>query len=229
MPWMLPAAIIGSSLFGASKQASAASQATQASSDAAAANTALQKQIYEESVARQKPFLDIGTEYTNKLAAMLRGGPEAQQSFLTMDPGYGFRLSEGQKALERSAAARGGLLSGAAGKALTRYGQDFASNEFQNAFNRYGTLASLGPSAAGVTNTLGQTYATNVGNIGMQNAINAGNAALARGSAYQNTIGGLINYLGRSTAPAYQYGMPYNQGGGYVYGPGAGDVGPQQP
>jgi hypothetical protein len=55
---------------------------------------------------------------------------------LQADPGYGFRLSEGLKALERSAAARGGLLSGGTGKALTRYGQDMASQEFGNAFNR---------------------------------------------------------------------------------------------
>jgi hypothetical protein len=55
---------------------------------------------------------------------------------LQVDPGYGFRLSEGLKALERSAAARGGLLSGGTGKALTRYGQEMASQEFGNAFNR---------------------------------------------------------------------------------------------
>jgi hypothetical protein len=58
------------------------------------------------------------------------------------DPGYGFRLSEGLKALERSAAARGGLLSGGTGKALTRFGQEMASQEFGNAygraFNEYG-------------------------------------------------------------------------------------------
>jgi hypothetical protein len=55
---------------------------------------------------------------------------------LQTDPGYGFRLSEGLKALERSAAARGGLLSGGTGKALTRYGQEMGSQEFGNAFNR---------------------------------------------------------------------------------------------
>jgi hypothetical protein len=52
------------------------------------------------------------------------------------DPGYGFRLSEGQKALDRSAAARGGLISGGALKAATRFGQDMGSQEYQNAYNR---------------------------------------------------------------------------------------------
>jgi hypothetical protein len=55
---------------------------------------------------------------------------------LAQDPGYQFRLSEGQKALEHSASARGGALGGRAGKELARYGQDYASNEYGNAYNR---------------------------------------------------------------------------------------------
>ena len=59
------------------------------------------------------------------------------------DPGYAFRLSEGQRGLDRQAAARGGLISGSALKAASRYGQDMASQEYGNAFNRaltqYGT------------------------------------------------------------------------------------------
>ena len=53
------------------------------------------------------------------------------------DPGYAFRLSEGMKALDRTAASRGGLLSGATLKGAQRYGSDLASQEYQNAFNRY--------------------------------------------------------------------------------------------
>lgn len=53
------------------------------------------------------------------------------------DPGYGFRLKEGLKAVDSQAAARGGLISGGALKASQRYGQDMASQEYQNAFNRY--------------------------------------------------------------------------------------------
>lgn len=53
------------------------------------------------------------------------------------DPGYAFRMSEGMKALERSAAARGGLLSGSTLKGTQRFGQDLASQEYANAFNRF--------------------------------------------------------------------------------------------
>ena len=52
------------------------------------------------------------------------------------DPGYQFRFNEGMKALERSAAAHGNLQSGATLKALTRYSQDYASNEFGKAYDR---------------------------------------------------------------------------------------------
>ena len=53
------------------------------------------------------------------------------------DPGYAFRMAEGQKALERSTAASRGLQSGAALKAATRYGQEMGSQEYNNAFNRF--------------------------------------------------------------------------------------------
>jgi hypothetical protein len=60
-----------------------------------------------------------------------------QTSDFQQDPGYAFRLAEGQKALDRSAAARGGLISGAALKAATGYGQQMGSQEYQNAYNRF--------------------------------------------------------------------------------------------
>jgi len=86
-------------------------------------------------------------QYTGQQPTFEYGGQQPEAFKFTAenfqaDPGYGFRLSEGLKALERSAAARGGLLSGGTGKALTRFGQDMASQEFQNAygraFNEYG-------------------------------------------------------------------------------------------
>ena len=206
----IEAAIFGSGLLGAAAsrsagkaQASATQQAADLQAQAAREAQALQERIYEESVARQKPFLETGTEFFNRLAALQRGGPEAAQNFLQMDPGYQFRLSEGLKALDRQAAARGGLISGAALKAAQRYGQDVASQEFGNAYNRLASMANVGPQAAGVMSNLGQTYATNVGNLGLGAAQAAGQglmgAAQARGSSYiggANALtGGLGSYL----------------------------------
>ena len=116
------------------------------------------------------------------------------------DPGYAFRLAEGQKALERTAAARGGLLSGGALKAAQRYGQEAGSQEYMNAFNRYQTsrtnqlnpLLSLSEKGQLSANTLGSAagqYGTNVGNLMMGTGETQANALLsgarARGSAYQ--------------------------------------------
>jgi hypothetical protein len=118
------------------------------------------------------------------------------------DPGYQFRLEEGMKGLERSAAARGGLLSGGTLKGIQRYGQDMASQEYQNAFNRYqaeraGTLNPF-QSLAGV----GQSTSNALGTMGMNYANQAGEAyqgaANARASGYvgqANAIGGTIGNL----------------------------------
>lgn len=123
------------------------------------------------------------------------------------DPGYAFRVSEGQKALERSAAARGGLYSGRAAKDLTRFGQDQGSQEYQNAFNRYqsnqnnqfnrlASIAGVGQTANNALSTAGTNYANSVGNIGMTNAANQGNAALASGNARASGYMGIASALG---------------------------------
>lgn len=127
------------------------------------------------------------------------------------DPGYAFRLSEGQKAIDRSAAARGGLQSGAALKAAARYGQDLGSQEYQNAFNRYQvnranklqplqSLAGMGQSSAntltGAAGGLGQGLA--------QSYTDAGNASASGYIGGSNAIaGGLGSYLN------YQQGQNY--------------------
>ena len=103
------------------------------------------------------------------------GGVEGGYSFMT-DPGYEFRRGEGQRAIERSAAARGGLLSGGTGRALTRYGQEYASNEYQNVFERIGRIAGLGAGAAGQAGG----YAMSAGQ-GMGRAASEGAGATAYG------------------------------------------------
>jgi hypothetical protein len=121
------------------------------------------------------------------------------------DPGYAFRLAEGQKALDRQAAARGGLISGGALKAAQRYGQEMGSQEFQNAFNRYQTnranqlqpLQSLMGAGQTATNTMGAAaanYGTNAGNL-----MTSGGAARASGyiggaNALSSGLGTYMNY-----------------------------------
>jgi hypothetical protein len=130
------------------------------------------------------------------------------------DPGYSFRMSEGMKGLERSAAARGGLLSGATLKGVQRFGQDLASQEYQNAFNRYqaNRAAQLNPlqSLAGV----GQTTSQQLGAAGTQMAGNVGNlmtgGAAARASGYVGGANALTGALSGATN-MYMQGQMMNR------------------
>jgi hypothetical protein len=125
------------------------------------------------------------------------------------DPGYAFRLSEGQKALDRQAAARGGLISGGALKAAERYGQDMGSQEYTNAFNRYQTnrsnqlqplqsLAGVGQTAANTLSNAAGNYGTNMSNLAIQSGATQGAAALAGGNiraSQYGTAGSALNTL----------------------------------
>jgi hypothetical protein len=60
--------------------------------------------------------------------------PSAQE--VLTDPGYMFRLQTGTDAMEKSAAARGVLRTGGTLKDLIQYGQNFATQEYQNVYDR---------------------------------------------------------------------------------------------
>ena len=207
MPWMIAAAVVGSSLIGSSASKSAAS--TQANAANRAAD--LQMQQFERQVELQEPWRQAGITALNKLIPLsTEYTPFGMQQF-QQDPGYAFRMQEGMKALERSAAARGGLLSGGMLKGAQRYGQDLASQEYMNAFNRYQAErnAQLNPlqSLAGVgqtaTNQLGQAGQMMAGNVGQA----LGAAAQARASGYIGGANALSQGLG--TYLNYQQGQNY--------------------
>ena len=204
MVWnvIIPAAatLIGASMAsrGAQSAADTGAAATQQASD-------VQRQMFERQVELQRPFREAGEQALNKLIPASDYKQFGMQQFQA-DPGYAFRLSEGQKALERSAAARGGLMSGGALKAAQQYGQEMGSQEYMNAFNRYQTeqqsrlnplqtLAGVGQTSANQLGTAGQQYGTNIGNLGMGQAQLAGQAAISRASSYGNALNQL-GYLG---------------------------------
>jgi hypothetical protein len=218
MSWMTPTAIVGSSLLGAftankagQMQSDAAERAAEIQADASRYAANLQQQQYQENVQRQQPFYDAGRTALNQLIPLATNYKDFGMEQFQADPGYGFRLSEGQKALERSAAARGGLISGGAMKAATRYGQDMGSQEYTNAFNRYQqeraarlgplqSLAGVGQTTAAGLGSAGQTMASNVGNYGMAgaNATAGGmtDSAAARASGYVGATNALTSALG---------------------------------
>jgi hypothetical protein len=119
----------------------AAAELARANLEAARVQTEQADRAFAEQQQLLGPFREAGVNALARIQAGLTPGGEFNQPFTTerfqADPGYAFRFSEGQKALERQAAARGGLISGSALKAATRFGQEMGSQEFQNAFNRY--------------------------------------------------------------------------------------------
>jgi hypothetical protein len=218
MAWMTAAAIVGSTLI----SSDAARSAGNKQADAANRAAELQYKQYQENVARQKPFYEAGVNALPELVAASKYTPFGMQQF-QQDPGYAFRLKEGQQALDRSAAARGGLISGGALKAAQRYGQEMGSQEYTNAFNRYqaerqarlGPLQSLTGMSQTTANTLGaagQNMASNVGDA-------MGSAAAARASGYvgqanalTSGLGTYLNYSqGQNMMNAMRYGPNYGQ------------------
>ena len=212
------AAIVASSVIG-SKAASKAAGTQSAASDRAAE---LQNQQFQQNFARQKPFYDVGVNALPELVNASKYTNFGMDQFQA-DPGYAFRLGEGTKALERSAAARGGLLSGGTGKALQRFGQELGSQEYTNAFNRYQAerQARLGPLQS--LTGMGQTTAQQIGAAGQNMASNVGDAmgsaAAARASGYVGAAnaltGGLNQYLNYSQGQNYLAAL---RGGGLPTG-----------
>lgn len=202
----------------ADAQENAAQQAASASMLSANYASDLQNQQYQQTRKDLAPWRNAGTSAINQLSAGTQNGGVFMRPFTMADyqadPGYAFRLSEGIKALNNQASARGNLLSGSQLKAAQRYGQDYASNEYQNAFNRYNqnqanqfnrlsSVAGLGQSANAQTQQAGQNYANNASNIAMTNGANQANSALmvgqARASAYEGygkAASGFANALG---------------------------------
>lgn len=117
------------------------------SAAAARAGMAERRQYGQRAVEQVAPYQQVGRTALERYRDVVLGGDMSQ--FRT-SPGYQFRVAEGVKALERGAAARGGLLSGAQQKALTRYGQDVASQEYQNYLAQVGGLMQQGFGAAGM-------------------------------------------------------------------------------
>ena len=212
----ITAALVGANLISGAMGARAAKKGADAQVQATREATALQREMYEKDLELQEPFRQAGLAGQNRLLELLglggdskaKGYGSAMQPFgmeqFQAEPGYGFRLSEGMKALDRTAAARGGLLSGATLKGAQRFGQNLASEEWQNAFNRYYAqrnamlnplegLAGTGRSTSAELGAAGQQF----GQMAGENMIGAGNARasgyVGSANAWANALGGITN------------------------------------
>ena len=209
----------GSALLGAGASIYSSNQAADAQREGIAASTAAQQKAFDEQKALNAPFREGGITAQNRLLTVLGLRP-AEGSGVTVDPnspdfgkyagdfgmkdfeadpGYAFRLKEGMRGLENSAAARGLLSSGSTLKGITDYGQGMASQEYGNAYNRYQTnrknqldplTGMLGFSTAANTNT-----SNAAGALGQGLAQGAAATGNVNASAYMNTGNALTNAL----------------------------------
>ena len=180
-----------------------------------------QKALYDEQKALQLPWQEAGLQALEKYSAMPEFSFTAED--FTADPSYAFRQQEGIKALDRSAAARGRVLSGGQDRAITRYGSDLASQEFGAAYgraantygmeaNRLQNLMGVGQQATSqLSGALGQGGA-NVGNVMASTGTNLANIEQSRGGALSNLYAsqgaGLANIQqGLSSAQSSAYGQ----------------------
>jgi hypothetical protein len=237
--------LIGSSLVGAysanrasSAQQQSAGEATQAQRDIADQQTALQREQYLKQLELNEPFRQGGLTGQNMLLAQLQGPygsakfggvpgydpASAMRNFgasdFQADPGYAFRLSEGMKALDRTAASRGGLLSGATLKGAQRYGSDLASQEYQNAFNRYQANRAQQAQEYGNAFNRFQTERTNT-LAPLQSLAGVGQSAAQQAQqASQNYATGATNTLGNygNAAASNIIGAGNARASGYVGG-----------
>ncbi len=174
------AQLLGTTVQGASSllASRAQQQATQNSSNALMT-------MYNQNRADLAPWREAGVNALGRLTDLTT--PGKQFDTMQADPGYQFRLDQGQKALDNRLRAGGKFYSGTALKAGADYNQGFASNEFSNVYNRLAGIAGTGQTATTATGQFGQNAAqgvaaneTGMGNarasgyVGVGNAINSG-------------------------------------------------------
>jgi len=217
MTWVA-AAIVGGAVIGGYSANQAAKTQAKATESATAAQTAstdksieAQERMFNRQVELQEPFRRVGVNALPELVEASKYTPFRMEQF-QQDPGYAFRLKRGLEAVEKTAASRGGLLSGNQLRGVTEFGQELASQEYTNAFNRYQAErnARLNPlqSLAGMSQSSANTLTNAAGNLGANigsaysqlgqnigaNLIGAGNA---RASGYMGTANAFSNALGQ--------------------------------
>ena len=200
----------------------AASNASQDQVNAANNETALEQQEFNTIQGNEKPFIQAGQTAMGQLSQGTQAGGQFSGSFTpqdflnNQDPAYGFMQQQGNQAVERSGAAQGLDLSGGTLKGLVQYSQGLASNEYQNAYNRYMSSRNQNYSELSGIAGMGQAGASNAasqGNVAtgqMANSMSGGANAAAAGTVGQaNAFSGALSSIGNY---AGQYGIMSQMG-----------------
>lgn len=210
--WVAGAAVVGT-VGGAAISSRASKKAAQTQAASADRASQIQQENFEQTRKDLMPYKQAGDTSLSQLMGQMGSNGYFNQTYtgqdIYSDPSYQFRLQQGQDAIQSSAAAQGGLLSGATLKALQNYGQESASQEYGNAYNRFNADQTNRYNRLSNLVGVGQNAAAQVGNAGAQtaqavanNTMQGANALAAGQVASANNWSNTANNLG-SMAAAY--------------------------
>jgi hypothetical protein len=189
-------------------QGQAAKSAAQTQAIAADRAMAQEYAMYQQGREDLAPYRETGYTALKDIEQMkpfltAQFGPDQFSQYL--DPSMAFRQRLGTQATERMANVGGGAISGNTLRALTDYGQNLASTEYGNAFNRFQTergniyntlanIAGMGQSAVNTGVNVGQNFAASqTGLITGQGAAQAA-GTVGQANAYGGALGNIGNY-----------------------------------
>lgn len=249
--------VAGSVVVGSVIQSNAAKNAANTQADAAKYGADVNKQIFDIQNTQQAAGRGAGYQGLNTIRSMLPGqyaqydengnyiGQGTGTDYLThqftpedfaagIDPGYAFRLQQGQMANQRAANIGGGALSGNTLAGLQEYTQGQASQEYNTAFNRYQTqrnniyntlasIAGLGQTAQQQTNAAAKSYGENAANLASNAAASQAAGTVGQANATSNAIQGVGNQMYLANLRNNPNNQTFNQNTGWSGG-GSGQV-----
>lgn len=219
---------IAGDVLGAVIGGNAAKSAASTQAKAAAAALAEQRRQFDLVRGDQAPYREAGVEALTRLRSFQ--DPNLTAAEVMAEPGYQFGLEQGLGNIQNTAAAAGGLYSGNALKALTRYGNDYASTKYGDSWNRlqatqdsrwnrFASLAGIAQKGNSQVASAGQNYANQFGDISMSNANAQAAAGIARANLMGNALNGVISAGKRwrqtSSTPQFQGKEWWAGGDGY--------------
>jgi hypothetical protein len=150
----------------------------------------------DKALELNQPFYDASRTALDRMLGMtgLGGTPVNQQELLNNDPSYQFRRDESMRALENSAAARGGLISGGFGRSALQLAGNFASQEYSNIYNRIAQVAGYGQGATANSQNAMINYATMAGDAAQSQGLANASAYTAKGNVLMDLAQRLGNF-----------------------------------
>lgn len=224
MTWVTVAVVGGgATLASGYMQGQAAKDAANTVAGGARYAADINKQMFDITNENLRPYREAGTTTLKDLLTQM---PELTRAYTAedfakgIDPGYQFRLAQGQKAFENQANRAGGLVSGNAMQGMQDYTQGQASQEFgaafgrnaatqTNIFNRLKGIADMGLGATGTTANAATSAGESMGSAALVGSQAQGAGQIGQAKAYGNTLTGMANY---ATLPYY---MQQQQQPGY--------------